>query len=86
MKRTRNRRRPDPVDPVEAEIAELRARAAALGIRFAGERLTSFLPQARCTPEERERAQKFADDQGISLSEHVRRRAILDPHAILVVK
>ena len=82
----KNRRRRRPVDPIEAEIAALRIRAARVGIHFEGERLTSWLPQARCTPDERERAQRLADAAGITLSEHVRRRAVADPHAIVVTE
>lgn len=85
MKNARRRRRA-PLDPVQAEIAELRARAAQVGIRFAGEILTARLPQARCTPEERERAQEMADAAGISLSEHIRRRVVVGGPPALVAE
>lgn len=77
----RNRRRLiGAAEQVAAEIQELRARAAQVGIPFSGdEKLTSSFPQARCTPEERERAQQLADEAGISLSEHIRRAAIAVP-------
>lgn len=84
--KAKNRRRRRPVDPIEAEIAALRVRAARVGIHFHGERLTAWLPQARCTPEERQRAQEMADAAGISLSEHVRRRAVADPHGVVVAE
>lgn len=63
-------------EQIDAEIAEVKARAAQLGIRMAGERLTAWFPQARCTPEEREHAQRLADAEGISLSELIRRRVV----------
>ena len=61
---------------IDVEIAEVKARAAQLGIRLSGERLTAWFPQARCTPEERERAQQLANAEGISLSELIRRRVV----------
>jgi hypothetical protein len=86
MKARKRRRYRRPVDPIEAESAALRIRAARVGIHFEGDRLTAWLPQARCTPDERDRAQKLADAAGITLSEHVRRRAVADPHAIVVAE
>ncbi len=85
MPHTRNprkrRRRPSgPAEQVAIEIQGLRARAAQVGIPFSGdEKLEAFFPQARCTTEERERAQQLADEAGISLSEHIRRSAIAAP-------
>ncbi len=49
--------------------------AAKLGLRIAGEKLEARLPQARCTPEELAKAKELAKAAGISLSEHIRRRA-----------
>jgi hypothetical protein len=74
------------MSPIEAEIAEVRARAHAVGIRLAGERLTAFLPQARCTPEQRARAQQLADEKGVSLSDHIVRRAISSEDGVVVVE
>ncbi len=50
--------------------------AAKLGLRLAGEKLEARLPQARCTPEELAKAKELAKAAGISLSEHIRRRAV----------
>jgi hypothetical protein len=55
---------------------ELEAAAASAGLRVARPFLTSTLPRVRCTPEERERAEQLAVAAGISLAEHIRRRAI----------
>ena len=81
----RRRRRRAPSDPLPAEIEEVKARAAMVGLRFAGEKLTAWLPQSRCTPEERDRAQRMADEAGISLSEHTRRRASAEGASLVVV-
>lgn len=62
-------------EQLTAEITELRARAQQLGLRLAGEKLEARLPQARCTEPEKARAQQMADEAGISLTEHIRRRA-----------
>jgi hypothetical protein len=59
-----------------ADIEEVRAMAARLGLRLAGEKLDARLPQARCTPEELAKAKGLAAAAGISLSEHIRRRAV----------
>ena len=72
-------RRPHPAaiaSRVASQIDELRAQAARLGVRLAGEgNLTATLPATRCTPDERERAEEMATAAGISLTEHIRRRA-----------
>ncbi len=59
----------------DATVDEVRAMAAKLGLRIAGEKLEARLPQARCTPEELAKAKELAKAAGISLSEHIRRRA-----------
>jgi hypothetical protein len=59
-----------------ANIDEVRAMAAKLGLRLAGEKLDARLPQARCTPAEKKKAEELAAAAGISLSEHIRRRAV----------
>jgi len=79
----RPRRRRLLGDPINREIAEVTARAHQLGIRLASERLTSWFPQARCTPEERERALKIAEAAGISLSELIRRRVVAADAALV---
>jgi hypothetical protein len=61
-----------------AEINDVRERAARLGLRLTGEKLNARLPQARCTEQEKKKAIDLAKAAGISLSEHIRRRAIMD--------
>jgi len=85
MKHSKTKRRRRLGDPIDKQIAEVTARARQLGIRLASERLTAWFPQARCTPEERERALKLAEAEGISLSELIRRR-VISADAPLVVE
>jgi hypothetical protein len=85
-KQTKNRRRARSMSPIEREIAEVHARAHQAGIRIEGDLRTSFLPQARCTPDQRARAQQLADEKGISLSEHIVRRAVSRDDGALVVE
>ncbi len=59
-----------------AQINDIREQAAKLGLRLAGERLNARLPQVRCTQQELAKAQQLAAAAGISLSEHIRRRAV----------
>jgi hypothetical protein len=76
-KKTR-RRRPD-LTPIEEAIADVRARAAAVGLRLSGDKFTATLPAVRCTQDERERVERMAGAEGISLAEHIRRRSVADP-------
>ncbi|HXJ27382.1 MAG TPA: hypothetical protein VNH17_16835 [Streptosporangiaceae bacterium] len=69
------RRKPTKRD-LAAEIDDVRSRAARLGLRLAGDKLDAILPATRCTKAEREKAEELAAAAGISLSEHIRRRAI----------
>jgi len=50
--------------------------AAKLGLRLAGEKLDARFPQVRCTKEDLAKAKELADAAGVSLSEHIRRRAV----------
>jgi hypothetical protein len=64
------------MDDDEARLKKLRHEAAALGLRLAREELDATLPAVRCTKAERKRAEQLARASGITLSEHIRRRAI----------
>ena len=59
----------------DQRVRKLRAEAAQLGIRLAGETLDATLPAVRCTKAERKRAEDLARASGLSLTEHIRRRA-----------
>ncbi len=55
---------------------DLEAAAAAAGMKLAPAPRTATLPAARCTEVERDMIEDLARRRGISIAEHIRRRAI----------